>query len=66
MQKEMTKKLPVHPTLKAMAVGEKKAWPLIQVNAVRSSAQTLGLMFNKKWVTHVNRDEGVIEATRVS
>lgn len=66
MQNESVKKLPVHPTLKAMEIGEVKSWPLIQTNAVRSSAQTLGLMYNKKWKTHVNRENNTIEATRVS
>jgi len=65
MQNEEVKKLPVHPTLRAMEVGEVRSWPLLQTNAVRSRAQTLGLMYNKKWSTHVNRETGTIDVTRV-
>lgn len=66
MQNEELKKLPVCPVLRAMEIGEVKSWPLLQTNAVRSSAQTLGLMLNKKWVTHVNHESGTIDVTRIS
>ncbi len=47
-----------------MKVGETRAWPLMQVATIRSNTSLFCLMTGRKYVTHVNRDKGVIEVTR--
>lgn len=64
MEKKTVEKLPIHPTLKAMNVGDVVSFPLKQLNGVRSSAVTIGTMHNKKFATHVNRVDMVLEVTR--
>nr|DAM90820.1 MAG TPA: hypothetical protein [Caudoviricetes sp.] len=65
MEKETAKILPIQPTLKAMEIGEMVAFSLTQLNGVRSSAVTIGTMYNKKFKTHVNRVGNVLEVTRI-
>jgi hypothetical protein len=65
MKKEMTEKLPIHPTLRAMDVGDVVKFSLTQLAGVRSSAVTIGTMYDKKFSTHVNRIDNVLEVTRV-
>ncbi len=65
MEKKIEEKLPIHPTLKAMNVGDVVAFSLTQLNGVRSSAVTIGTMYNKKFTTHVNRIDKVLEVTRL-
>ena len=47
-----------------MEVGETRAWPLMQVATIRSNTSLFCLMAGRKYVTHVNREKGVIEVTR--
>ncbi|WP_418810724.1 hypothetical protein [Paraprevotella xylaniphila] len=48
-----------------MEIGEMVAFSLTQLNGVRSSAVTIGTMYNKKFKTHVNRVGEVLEVTRI-
>ena len=61
----MKEKLPIHPTLRAMDVGDVVKFSLTQLAGVRSSAVTIGTMYDKKFSTHVNRIDNVLEVTRV-
>lgn len=65
MKKETIEKLPIHPTLRAMNVGDVVKFSLTQLAGVRSSAVTIGTMYDKKFSTHVNRDDKVLEVTRI-
>ena len=65
MEKETAKILPIQPTLKAMEIGEMVAFSLTQLNEVRSTAVTIGTMYNKKIKTHLNRAGNVINVTRI-
>lgn len=65
MEKKEAEKLPIHPTLRAMNVGDVVMFSLTQLNGVRSSAVTIGTMLNKKFKTHVNRTDNVLEVTRI-
>lgn len=56
----------INPVLRTMNVGQTESWPLIQLNAVRASAVALGTQFNKKYTTHVNRENGTVEVTRIA
>lgn len=56
----------INPVLRTMDVGQTESWPLIQLNAVRSSAVTIGTQFEKKYSTHVNRENGTVEVTRIA
>ena len=65
MEKKEAEQLPIHPTLRAMNVGDVVMFSLTQLNGVRSSAVTIGTMLNKKFKTHVNRTDNVLEVTRI-
>lgn len=65
MEERSTKKLPVMPIYRQMKVGETREWPLCQVASIRSNTSMFSLMTDRKYKSHVNREKGVIEVTRV-
>lgn len=65
MEKENMEKKPILPTYRKMKVGETQAWPMCQLASIRSNTSMFGLMSDKKFKSHVNREKGVIEVTRV-
>lgn len=64
MENKSKEKLPVFQIYRQMEVGETRAWPLMQVATIRSNTSLFCLMTGRKYVTHVNREKGVIEVTR--
>ena len=55
----------IQPTLRTMEVGEKVHFDIKKLLNVKSSMSNIGLVTDKKFRSHVNRDKGVIEVTRV-
>ena len=64
MENKTDEKIPIFPVFRQMKVGETRAWPLMQVATIRSNTSLFCLMTGRKYVTHVNREKGVIEVTR--
>ena len=65
MENKDIEKLPVLPIYRKMEVGETREWPLRQLASIRSNTSMFGLMTGRKYKSHVNRERGVIEVTRV-
>lgn len=65
MSKQTTEKMPVVPTLKALAVNEKVAFPLVRVTSVRTLCNMLTMTNGMRFSTHINRAIGRVEVTRL-
>lgn len=66
MTKKMNEKEPVMTQIRAMEVGEVLTMPLgsRSVLSVRSNLSILGLDLGRKYTSHINRKDNLLEITR--
>lgn len=48
-----------------MEIGEVRSWPICQLINVKAKANIIGGMLRKKFTTHVNREIGTVDVTRI-
>lgn len=65
MSKQTTEKIPIAPTLRALGINEQTAFPLRRIATVKNICSLLALSDGLQLRTHVNRDSGCIEVTRL-
>lgn len=57
-------KLPVATQIRAMEVGDRIAFPMEKVFNIRANLSTYALILRRKYTSHINRKEDVIEVWR--
>ena len=65
MTKENQEKMPISPTLDALAVGEMAQFPLHRLNAVKNTCSVKRLTHGFKFSTHQNSETCMLEVTRI-
>ncbi|MDD6552099.1 MAG: hypothetical protein PUF37_00730 [Prevotellaceae bacterium] len=65
MTKKNLERLPLRPTIRKLAVGEKAEFPIVQLAYAKSSATDFKTMYGLKYRTHQNIEKGVVEITRI-
>ena len=55
----------IAPVLKEMKLWETKTWPLHRFTSVRASYQVVGTQMCYKYTSKINRENNVIEVTRI-
>lgn len=65
---EVTKKydenLPCLTQVRMLEKGERIAFPMRMLINIRANLAPYGLMLNRKYVSHINREDNTIEVTR--
>lgn len=54
----------IRPTLLELAVGESVMFPISRLKSVRTQASELGAIYERKFVTKMNREERTVEVHR--
>lgn len=54
----------IRPALLALAVGESKTFPISRLKSVRTQASELGAIYERKFVTKMNREQRIVEVQR--
>lgn len=54
----------IRPTLLELAVGESVTFPISRLKSVRTQASELGAIYERKFVTKMNREERTVEVHR--
>lgn len=54
----------IRPALLALAVGEAITFPISRLKSVRTQASELGAIYERKFVTRMNREERTVEVHR--
>lgn len=62
----MAKKRTVTNELEPMNIGDRKEFPAVQCNNVRSMASMLGFKWNRTYKTKTDRDRRVVVVTRIA
>lgn len=52
-------------TIRSLSCGEKTTFPIDKTNTIRAEVGILGAMFGCRFSTHVLREKGIIEVTRI-
>lgn len=60
----MEENQPIRPKLLGLAVGESTSFPIVRLKSVRTQASELGAIYNRKFVTKMNREARTITVTR--
>ena len=55
----------ITPVLRALDVGNSTVFPIDRLRSVRTIASEVGVMYNRKFKTSVNRADRTITVTRV-
>jgi len=58
-------KLPILPRLRKMKMGQKIAFPIIQLNSVKNSCSNIGMLYERKYKTTVCRKDQSVIVTRI-
>lgn len=66
MAKEKSKKIPAMARIREMEVGETVQFPAESVTSVRANLSTYAFMLDRKYKTHMNREEHCFDVTRIS
>lgn len=61
-----TKKETIKETLEQMKPGDVESFAVERLNAVRVSASNYGLLWNRKFITNVDRVDRVVKVTRLA
>lgn len=64
--KKWDEKLPVATQIRTMKVGDTLAFPKEKTLNIRANLSTYGLVLNRKYTSHINREGGCVEVTRHS
>lgn len=54
----------IRPALLALAVGEVVIFPISRLKSVRTQASELGAIYERKFVTKMNREDRIVEVHR--
>ena len=54
----------IRPLLLSMNVGESVVFPISRLKSVRTQASELGAIYERKYVTKMNRDDRTVEVFR--
>ncbi|MDE6552660.1 MAG: hypothetical protein K2K98_06855 [Muribaculaceae bacterium] len=54
----------IRPALLALAIGEVVTFPISRLKSVRTQASELGAIYERKFVTKMNREERTVEVHR--
>ncbi len=54
----------IRPALLALAVGESITFPISRLKSVRTQASELGAIYERKFVTKMNREQRIVEVQR--
>lgn len=54
----------IRPLLLSMNVGESVVFPISRLKSVRTQASELGAIYERKYVTKMNRDDRTVEVSR--
>ncbi len=54
----------IRPLLLSMNVGESVVFPISRLKSVRTQASELGAIYERKYVTKMNRDDRTVEVYR--
>ncbi len=54
----------IRPALLALAVGESITFPISRLKSVRTQASELGAIYERKFVTKMNREQRTVEVQR--
>lgn len=65
MEQKKQERLPLRPTIRKLAVGEKAEFPIVQLAYAKSTATDFKTMYGLKYRTHQNVEKGVVEVTRI-
>lgn len=56
----------IRPLLLSLNVGESAVFPISRLKSVRTQASELGAIYERKYVTKMNRDDRTVEVIRKS
>ena len=54
----------IRPLLLSMNVGESVVFPISRLKSVRTQASELGAIYERKYITKMNRDDRTVEVFR--
>ena len=54
----------IRPALLALAVGESITFPISRLKSVHTQASELGAIYERKFVTKMNREQRIVEVQR--
>ncbi len=54
----------IRPALLALAVGESITFPISRLKSVRTQASELGAIYERKFVTKMDREQRIVEVQR--
>ncbi len=54
----------IRPALLALAVGESIIFPISRLKSVRTQASELGAIYERKFVTKMDREQRIVEVQR--
>lgn len=66
MEKNYQEKKPIRATLKKMEIGDVVHFPTSRTSVIRSTASTLNLEMERRYVSCLNRETKSIDVTRLS
>lgn len=66
MTKENEEKLPIMTQIRAMEVGEMLSFSAANLASIRANLYTYGLMLNRTYRSHVNRETRCVEVRRLA
>lgn len=65
MTKQNEEKMPISATLDSLSVGAMTYFPLNRLSSVKNICSTKLLTCGRRYATHINREQSILEVTRV-